>query len=728
MNNNRNVIRSVASVLTGVLLLSGAPYTLMQPANVAYAAASNDARPEQAIVNNHIRVALFANLSKGSPGQTELLSLASTASLQLEARLGSSSKGSVEVGGEQARFSADDYKVKLLETDDLSAAQSALKKAQASGSAYIIQIPRRGTTFFAVYAGSYASNKSASQAADRLRGASGMSSILQGYEPSVVGPQYVQAGTFSSRDEAKSVQQALLDADLDAYVVTLATDSGARTAVWAGQVASDTQLTGIKKVVASKGYTAGAVQAQGAVIHTVEVAGNNTTPHYRVFGNAKWVVKPSTQTTIKVNERSGRAYRGVMEVSIYKDKLALVNEVPLEEYLLSVVGGEVYSSWPMDALKAQAVAARTFALYQGNKFEIANVVDTTLSQAYFGVEKEHPDIKKAVEATAGEVLMQNGKLIEAIFNSSAGGKTADPMEVWGGSYDYFQVVDSPDDVAQEGAKSWYRVTLPDGKTGYVREDVVKLSGQTATVLENGTNVRPTPAIQTGVQPVGKVDKGTKLTVLETVFENNEMNWVRGPYTAEQITSWLKERTDTALSGTIKTLAVTKRGPSGRAIKIEADGKPVEVSYPDNFRYAFGGLPSTLFDIVPNGTGIVSDVLSSGSGTGSGSSSISIIGADGKLQSVKDSSKLRVVSGSSKTGEKLPTSIAAVNGKGTTGKVGSDKVEQKPVVEANSFLFVGKGNGHGIGMSQWGAKGLADQGYDYKAILQYYYKNVELVKR
>jgi len=73
-------------------------------------------------------------------------------------------------------------------------------------------------------------------------------------------------------------------------------------------------------------------------------------------------------------------------------------------------------------------------------------------------------------------------------------------------------------------------------------------------------------------------------------------------------------------------------------------------------------------------------------------------------------------------------MVAVNGKGTTSKVSPTKEEQKPVVEATSFLFVGKGNGHGVGMSQWGAKGLADQGYDYKAILQYYYKNVELVKR
>ncbi len=67
--------------------------------------------------------------------------------------------------------------------------------------------------------------------------------------------------------------------------------------------------------------------------------------------------------------------------------LALVNEVPMEQYLYGVVGSELSSGWPTEALKAQAVAARTFAIKQGNKYEIAQVTDTTLDQAYYGYAK-----------------------------------------------------------------------------------------------------------------------------------------------------------------------------------------------------------------------------------------------------------------------------------------------------------------------------------------------------
>ncbi|WP_155252441.1 SpoIID/LytB domain-containing protein, partial [Paenibacillus polymyxa] len=102
-----------------------------------------------------------------------------------------------------------------------------------------------------------------------------------------------------------------------------------------------------------------------------------------------------------VVERSQRTYRGDMEISMTSGQLALVNDVPLEQYLYSVVGAEVYSSWPAEALKAQAVAARSYALAQGNRFQIGNVVDGTLSQAYNGKGSEHANVSEAVDATAG---------------------------------------------------------------------------------------------------------------------------------------------------------------------------------------------------------------------------------------------------------------------------------------------------------------------------------------
>ncbi|MCE5171714.1 SpoIID/LytB domain-containing protein [Paenibacillus profundus] len=715
MKNNRNVIRRTAvGMLAGALLVSGASLAPLPGsgaqliAHAAEAAADKDTVPPQNVKSEDIRVALFANLSKGSPGETARITMSSTSKLQIAARHNAESIGIVDAGTEQVRFSADDYKVKLIETKDKAVATAVLKKAQASDDAIMSEMQRRGTTFYAIYVGSYPTGKAANQALTRLKNDGSVVSLLKGYEPTVAGPHYMQTGTYASSNEAKAVQKMLLDADVDAFVVSMISNGQLLTSVWAGQAESEAQLEQTKASIERKNLSVSVrpAQAQGALIHTLEETGTGSLTHLRVNGTVKWLVKPAEPTNIKISERYERAYRGEMEVSLHNGELALVNEVPLEQYLISVVGGEVYSSWPQEALKAQAVAARTFALYQGTKFEIANVVDTTLSQAYYGVEKEHPNIKKAVEDTAGEVLMQNGKLIEAIFNSNAGGKTADPSEVWGGSYDYFQVVDSPDDAVQEGKKSWYHVVMPDGKSGYIREDVVDMTERhneagfaLVSVQEDGTNIRPNPAIQSDVNPIAKVNKGTSLAVIETVAESTEMNWVRGPYTSEQITSWLKSRTKTALNGSVTSLEITERGPSGRAVKIEANGVQVDVSYPDNFRYAFGGLPSTLFDIVST-------------------DAYTAAGVDGKTKELNGVGGAQTVSGTNQSDAKVPENGVKLGANEKSGIVNSEP----------SFLFVGKGNGHGVGMSQWGAKGLSDQGYDYKKILQYYYKNVELVKR
>ena len=88
------------------------------------------------------------------------------------------------------------------------------------------------------------------------------------------------------------------------------------------------------------------------------------------------------------------------------------------------------ASWHGEALKSQAVAARTYALYQGFGFQVAQVVDTTLSQAYGGLGAEKPATIAAVDATKGEVATFNGKVIETVFSSSAGGATADATEIW----------------------------------------------------------------------------------------------------------------------------------------------------------------------------------------------------------------------------------------------------------------------------------------------------------
>ncbi|NUT54870.1 MAG: SpoIID/LytB domain-containing protein [Thermoleophilia bacterium] len=138
-----------------------------------------------------------------------------------------------------------------------------------------------------------------------------------------------------------------------------------------------------------------------------------------------------------------RPYRGQIEVGVTGARLDAVNIVGLEQYLQGVVAQEMPSSWPDEALKAQAVAARSYALahrLSGTPFDLYADVR---SQVYGGVQGEHPRTTAAIQATKGEVLLWEGKPIDALFHSTSGGRTLDAAEVFGKPVPYLVGVDDP---------------------------------------------------------------------------------------------------------------------------------------------------------------------------------------------------------------------------------------------------------------------------------------------
>ncbi|WHY66776.1 SpoIID/LytB domain-containing protein [Neobacillus sp. SuZ13] len=131
-----------------------------------------------------------------------------------------------------------------------------------------------------------------------------------------------------------------------------------------------------------------------------------------------------------------REYAGSFRFTIEENQYVRpINTINLEKYVKSVVPGEMAGSGPMEALKAQAVAARTYAYYRLNK----TINDTTSYQVYGGVTSEYRDSSDAVDATAGELLTYNGNAIDAVFSSSNGGKTANKFNSWNSStFPYFK--------------------------------------------------------------------------------------------------------------------------------------------------------------------------------------------------------------------------------------------------------------------------------------------------
>ncbi|MEM9090756.1 MAG: SpoIID/LytB domain-containing protein [Cyanobacteria bacterium P01_F01_bin.53] len=142
-------------------------------------------------------------------------------------------------------------------------------------------------------------------------------------------------------------------------------------------------------------------------------------------------------------------YRGRVMVTLSDGELTAVNYVDLEDYLYSVVGSEMPTSWPQAALQSQAVAARSYALYKRARTRnpLFDVDATTTYQAYKGLQQEHPNTIAAVDSTESQVVTHNGQVIEAIFHSSSGGYTENAGEVWSNDVPYLQGVEDFDQSA-----------------------------------------------------------------------------------------------------------------------------------------------------------------------------------------------------------------------------------------------------------------------------------------
>ncbi len=139
----------------------------------------------------------------------------------------------------------------------------------------------------------------------------------------------------------------------------------------------------------------------------------------------------------------GRGYRGAVQVHRDGDQLAVVNEVPLEQYVAGTLLAEIYGSWEDSVLRAQAVATRTYAMYRASRAgrKHYDVEATQLGQVYRGLAAEAPRAWDAVRDTRGQYLAWGGRPILAAFHSASGGRTASSAEVWGRALPYLVSVD-----------------------------------------------------------------------------------------------------------------------------------------------------------------------------------------------------------------------------------------------------------------------------------------------
>lgn len=202
----------------------------------------------------------------------------------------------------------------------------------------------------------------------------------------------------------------------------------------------------------------------------------------------------------------GGVYFGRMEIGPDADnpaRIQVVNRLRLETYLLGIVGNEMSPAWHIEALKAQAVAARTYAMQRRAAMRAANrpwdLASTVISQVYKGAERIGPSVIQAVKETKGEVMSFDHDVVEALFHSTCGGATVPAEKAFGGQRDYLVEVECPwcEDSTRYRWKKDYKLStvanklrsakLVDGRLSDVdRDDVddpvaVKAGGSTKEV-------------------------------------------------------------------------------------------------------------------------------------------------------------------------------------------------------------------------------------------------------
>ena len=350
------------------------------------------------------------------------------------------------------------------------------------------------------------------------------------------------------------------------------------------------------------------------------------------FGNEAFVAAAAGKSLPQINKRS---YKGDFKLQAEQgNKLLVVNRLPLEDYLASVLPAKTMSVWPDEVIKAQAVAARSYAMYKMEQSKNAYALlatDKELPYEGTGKRIEKSAVTKLIQATKGQYLADAyGRAIEAVTTSSTGGRTESALNLWGTPVSYLQSVEDYDSDSPE--YTWERRVSPAFLEGLLAQ-----RGYAAGKL---TSIRLSPLDDAGVD----------------------------------------------------------RTPTGRVKYIILSGEAATVKISGDELVELLGLNSALFEL-ETGTPVPETLkvpIEDYYGMEIGSKDIDI--------KVNESKK--------PVWKNLVRSYHLLGG----GK------EEK-------IIFHGKGKGSGLGLSAWGARGLAnaDAKATYKTILAHYYPGAKLVR-
>lgn len=437
------------------------------------------------------------------------------------------------------------------------------------------------------------------------------------------GPYHLQiSAAFPEKQRAEALLGEVRDRGVDGFIVF---DNGWR--VWTGRYASIDEMEDESSKLRAKlegRYEIYPVYPTGGRLQINDERGKIL---FMFEGKDHFLVsRPKEQEqTVSLINVDGRRFRGSIEFKRYNGgNITVVNTLPLQQYLYGVVPREMNPEWHIEALKAQAVAARNYAIVNMRKHSSYgfDVCSSTDCQVYGGYDSEKQSSNLAVDETQGKLIYYNGKPITAFFHASSGGFTENAENVWSISLPYIKAVE---DSFSEGSphNSWQRV-----------------------------------------------------------------------FTREEISSILAEHN--IYLGSIQDINIDSYTPTGRSLSMTIKGsRGSAVLEKEKSRAVFGynNLKSTMFTVETD-------------------ADLFVLGSIGQqVQKIRSTAAAVITAGGPKVLTDGPDLLKIYNGREYA------TVNKYPT----RFIFNGRGWGHGLGMSQWGAKGMAEAGYSYADILQYYYQ-------
>lgn len=416
----------------------------------------------------------------------------------------------------------------------------------------------------------------------------------------------------------------------------------------------------------------------------------------------------------------GKKYRGNIEIKRLSDSdMTIINHLSMQEYLYGVVPREIGGASPLEAVKAQAIIARTYAAKNmGRRDGLGfDLYPTATDQAYGGYEWEHDNSNKAVDLTYGEVATYKGELIGGNYFSTSGGYTEDSENVWGGKVDYLRAVPDTYEPEVEGNTSW--------ETTMTKEQVK------ASLSKNGINVGDI----VDLVPIEYTDAGRvlKLKIVGTA--------------GEKIIEKDKVRTYLGLKSmwyTINDAAPTVKGTSNVPTPSNSTNNN-EKEIPDKISIV---VDENVDDTEEEEKEVSLNVVKNESESNDSKELIILVDENGKKIITKgDNGQAIIIEDNTvqqtetketkkdeRTAEELEKKtllqgiLSIINtGLFTTPKLNVVAPEYKSYASSTKevFTFRGRGWGHAVGMSQNGAKGMANNGFSAEEIIKWYYSGVSI---